>query len=69
MCTRALRSVGRTSRPPQGALALQQAHLVPQHEDLEVLVAVAWPCADDEIDVERNEMPEHEPDHEPLLMA
>jgi hypothetical protein len=52
-----------------GALALEQAHLVPQHEDLEVLLAVAAPRAKDQIDEERDEMPEYEPQHPALPMA
>ncbi len=46
-----------------GALALQQAHLVPQHEDLEVLVAVAPPRADHQVNEECGEVCEHEPEH------
>ena len=57
------------ARQPGRALALQQTHLVPQHENLEVLVAVAWSSARDQVDEERHEMREHEPEHPPLLFA
>jgi hypothetical protein len=52
-----------------GALALQQAHLVPQHEDLEVLIAGAWSRADGQVDEERHEVREHEPEHPPRPFA
>jgi len=44
------------------ALALEQAHLVPQ-EDLEVRVAVGTSPHTDEVDEERHELREHEPAH------
>ncbi len=46
------------------ALALEQAHLVRQQEDLQVLVAVGPTPDADEVDEERHEMHEHEPAHE-----
>jgi len=52
-----------------GALALQQAHLLPQHHDLEILVTTALPRAADHVDEERHEMCEYEPEHPPLLIA
>jgi len=52
-----------------GALTLEDAHLVAQHEDLEVLLAVAAPRAKDQIDEERDEMSKHEPQHPALPMA
>jgi hypothetical protein len=52
-----------------GALALRQARLVPQHENLEVLVVVAAPRPEGQIDEERDEVAEQEPEHPPLLTA
>lgn len=49
-----------------GTLALQQANLVPQHEDLQVLIAVAWSHASDQVDEECHEVHEQEPEHTPL---
>jgi hypothetical protein len=40
----------RVSRSGRRALALQEAHLLPQHEDLDILVAVALPRAEGQID-------------------
>ena len=47
-------------------LALQQAHLVLQQEDLEVLVVVGTAPGRDQVDEEGREMREHEPAHKPL---
>ena len=44
-------------------MALQQAHLVLQQKDLQVLVAVGPPPHADEVDEEGHEMREHEPAH------
>ena len=44
------------------ALALQQAHLVLQEEDLEILVAVGVSRASEQVDEERHQMHEHEPE-------
>jgi hypothetical protein len=46
------------------ALALQEAHLVLQEEDLQVLVAVGPPPRAEQVDEERHEMREHEPAHQ-----
>jgi hypothetical protein len=43
-------------------LALQQAHLVLQEEDLEILVAVGVSRASEQVDEERDQMHEHEPE-------
>ena len=43
------------------ALALRRASLVPQHEALAVLVAVARPRAENQVDEERDALREHEP--------
>jgi len=43
--------------------------LVPQHENLEIFVAVAWPRTEDQVDEECDEMSKHEPEHPALLMA
>jgi hypothetical protein len=55
-------------RVSRGWLALQQAHLLAQHEDLEVVGAVALPPAEDRVDEERDQMREHEPEHPALIL-
>ena len=46
------------------ALSLQQAQLVLQEEDLQILVAVGAPPDRNQVDEERYQMREHEPEHE-----
>jgi len=49
-----------------GLPALQQTHLVPQHEDLHGLVAAVGAPHGEQVDEERDEMREYEPEHKPL---
>ena len=51
-----------TGEPRRRAPALQQAHLVLQQEDLQVLVAVGVLPASDQVDEECHQMREHEPE-------
>jgi hypothetical protein len=49
--------------PRRRAGALQQAHLLLQEEDLEVLVVVGTPPGSDQVDEKRHEVREHQPAH------
>jgi len=51
------------ARQPGRAGALAQAHLLPKHEELAVLLTIATTRADDEVDEECDAMAEHEPEH------
>jgi hypothetical protein len=44
-------------------LALQQAHLVSEHEDLQLLVAALHPPRDEQVNKVCDEMRDHEPEH------